>query len=294
VERVWTSVELIRWTEAYLAGKGFDDARLNAELLLAGVLEVKRLDLYLQFERPLAAGELAEFKDRLRRRVRREPLQYIEGIAEFRGLKLAVDRRVLIPRPETEMLVGEVLSWAAARADRLLDVLDVGTGSGAIALALRQEGRFGRVVASDQSEAALAVARGNAEAASMAGQVEFVAGDLFAPLAGQTFDVIVSNPPYIADGERRTLEPEVGEWEPEAALFAGADGLDVIRRLVKEAPVMLRPGGVLVLEIGATQAGAVTRLLDGSSDFARPIVKRDLAGRDRFVMAERLPIAAAV
>jgi release factor glutamine methyltransferase len=283
-ERVWTPVELIRWTETYLAGKGFEDARLNAELLLAGVLELKRLDLYLQFERPLTPEELARYKDRLRRRLRREPLQYIEGTAAFRELVLRVDRRALIPRPETEVLVGLVLQWAGKK-DRP-DVVDVGTGTGAIALSLRHEGRFGRVVATDVSPAALELARRNATESGLADALEFRLGPLYEPMDGERFDAIVSNPPYIAEEERSALDPEVADWEPPGALFAGHDGLEVIRELVAGASGHLRNGGLLAMEIGAGQADAVVGLVRAAGGFAEPIVERDLAGRDRIVLAE--------
>lgn len=286
VERVWTPIELVRWTDTYLAARGFEDARLIAERLLANVLGLRRLDLYLQFERPLTVEELAEYKVRLRRRMRHEPLQYIEGTAAFRTLELTVDRRVLIPRPETELLVGEVLAWAARRDDTdVLDALDVGTGSGAIAISLRVEGRFGRVVATDVSADALAVAAGNAAIAGVLESVEFRAGPLYGPVPGERFDVIVSNPPYVAEEERGSLPPEVAEWEPGTALFAGSDGLDVIRPLIGRAPDHLRDGGLLAIEIGAGQTAAVAGLVGATGRFGEPRIGKDYAGRDRIVLA---------
>ena len=282
---MWTVVEMLRWTAEYLGGKGFHNARLNGELLLAGVLGLRRLDLYLQFDRPLAPEELGEFKARLVRRTRREPLQYIEGEAHFRTLRLHVDTRVLIPRPETEQLVQHVLDWAAGR--QALQGLDVGTGSGAIALSLAVEGPFAQVRATDVSEAALEVARGNAGALDPPAPVVFSAGDGYDPVAAERFDVIVSNPPYIADSEREALDAEVRDWEPAAALFAGGDGLSVIRRLVAEAPRHLNPGGLLALEIGAGQGPQVAALVRATAAFTEPRVVQDFAGRDRVVMAER-------
>jgi release factor glutamine methyltransferase len=282
--RVWSVLELLRWTTTYLADRGLENARLNAELLLAGALRLKRLDLYLQYDRPLAAEELAEFKQRLKRRALREPLQYIDGVAAFRELLLKVDRRVLIPRPETEVLVEAVLGWARGR--EALHAVDVGTGSGAIALALATEGPFARVVAVDVQEDALALARENHAAAAPDSPVEFRPGDLLAPVRGERFDVVVSNPPYVRDDERTGLEPEVRDWEPARALFAGPDGLEVVRRLATDAPAVLRPGGLLALEVGAGQPAAVAALLRESGRWAEPRVLRDLAGRDRIVMAE--------
>ena len=274
---------MIRWTTDYLAGKGIREPRLNAELLLAGVLGMKRLDLYLQFDRPLRTEELEEYRSRLRRRARHEPLQYIAGHADFRELRLKVDRRVLIPRPETEVLVGEVLAWAKARG--AASVLDVGTGSGAIALSLATEGAFERVVAVDLSADALEVARENAAACGAA--VELRLGSLFDPVAGERFDAVVSNPPYVGERERDGLDAEVREWEPAAALFAGADGLDVIAELVRLAPDHLADGGLLALEIGEAQAAAAAGLIRATGRYGEPRVRRDLAGRDRIVLAER-------
>jgi release factor glutamine methyltransferase len=282
--RIWSVLELLRWTTGYLEEKGIPEARLTTEHLLAGALGLERLDLYLQYDRPLAAGELSLFKERLRRRTRREPLQYIEGRACFRQIELVVDRRVLIPRPETELLVGEVLRWAADHPGA--SVVEVGTGSGAIALSLAWEGAFGRIVATDVARDALDVARDNARRLGLEDVVDLRIGPLYDPIAGERFDVIVSNPPYVALTEAEALPPEVSRWEPPGALFAGETGLDVIESLVVGAPDHLRPGGVLVLEIGETQSAAVTRRIRDRRCFEDPLTIADLTGRDRFVLAE--------
>jgi release factor glutamine methyltransferase len=282
----WTLVEMLRWTSEYLSGKGFHNARLNAELLLAGTLGLKRLDLYLQFDRPLSPEELADFRERLRRRARREPLQYIDGTAAFRDLVLRVDRRVLIPRPETEVLVQHVLDWAAGRGN--LSAVDVGTGSGAIALALATEGPFARIVATDAQADALAAARENHHFAAPGAAVEFRLGDLLDPVHGERFDAVVSNPPYVGDEEAAALDPEVREWEPATALFAGVGGMEVIRRLVPQAAGVLVPGGLLAMEIGAGQGAAACAAIQETNAFGAPRVRPDLAGRDRVVLAERL------
>ena len=284
MDKVWTCLALIQWTTGYLEEKGFDEARLNAELLLAGVLGLKRLDIYLQFDRPLLAEELSEFKSRLRRRVRNEPIQYIEGVAHFRGLELKVDQRVLIPRPETEVLVDTVLAWADGR--EAPDVVDVGTGSGAIALALRKEGSFGRVVATDLSEDALKVAMGNRERLMPDLGVEFRAGRSLQPIEGEQFDVIVSNPPYVARSDGAGLPAEVRDWEPKKALFGGPDGLEVIRELIDAAPSHLRPGGLLAIEIGADQGVEVAALVRANPSLGAPVIRRDLTGRERILLAE--------
>ncbi len=284
--KVWSVLEMLRWTSDYLAGKGVESARLNADLLLAGTLGCKRLDLYLQYDRPLTPGELAAHRERLRRRALREPLHYIYGAAPFRDLWLDVDPRVLIPRPETEQLVGIVLEWMRGRAG--LDVLDVGTGSGAIALSLASEGPVRGVVATDSSADALEVARANAARVAPRAPVEFAAGDGYAAIAGRTFDVVISNPPYVALGEATALEPEIRGWEPAGALFAGGEGMDVIRALVEGAPSVLRCGGLLALEIGAGQGPAVSALVDATPGLGPPRLGKDLAGRDRMVLCERL------
>ncbi|MQA90898.1 MAG: peptide chain release factor N(5)-glutamine methyltransferase [Gemmatimonas sp.] len=282
---VWTPVDLIRWTGGYLERNGILEARLTAELLLAHVLGLKRLDLYLQYDRPLQEEELAAFKRGLRRRLRREPLQYILGTVDFRELNLRVDRRALIPRPETEVLVGEVLAWCGERGG--LDAVDIGTGSGAIALSLRREGTFGRVLATDTSEAALELAGENRDRLLGGPEsVEFRRGGGYSPLGGERFDVIVSNPPYVAEVDRPGLEPEVVEWEPCTALFGGPDGLDVIRALVSGAPDHLRVDGLLAVEIGADQADAVAEMVGLHPSFRTPCIRKDLAGRERILLAE--------
>src|SRR5690606_106906 len=226
------------------------DPRLEAELLLASVLGLKRLELALKPEEEVGEEVAAAFAAAVERRVAGEPIQYIVGEAAFREIDLRVDRRVLIPRPETEVLVEEVLRWAVARAERAgraLTAADIGTGSGAIALSLLREGPFGRVVGTDTSSDALDVARENAERLGRADRLELRHGALLAPLRGERFDVVVSNPPYVADAERGMLPEDVREWEPADALFAGPSGLEVLAALVEEAPLNLAPCGLLAL-----------------------------------------------
>ena len=285
---VWTVLRLMRWSGEYLEGKGVERGRLDAEHLLAHALGVKRLQLYLQFDRPLDREELDRFRPLLKRRGEREPLQYITGRAAFRHLDLAVDRRVLIPRPETEILVDEVLGWAAASGHPELSALDVGVGSGAIALSLLLEGPFPRVVATDASPEALAVTGENARALELQDRLDLREGSLFtAVAAGETFDVVVSNPPYVAEAEAATLEPEVRVWEPPGALFGGPDGLAVLRSLVAEGGAHVMPGGLLALEVGAGQAGLVVAELEAAGGYDEVRVRRDLAGRERVVLARR-------
>ena len=284
----WTILRMILWSAEYLTEKGVEAGRLDAEWLLSTALGVDRLQLYLQYDRPLSPEEREAFKPLLRRLASREPLQYIIGRSAFRQLELKTDPRVLIPRPETEVLVQEVLDWASAAGKSLGRVWEMGTGTGAVALSLAMEGACTTIVATDSSPDALSVAADNAERYDVSGLVEFREGSLFEPLEeGEEFDVIVSNPPYIAEGEKGELQPEVRDWEPPEALFAGEDGLDVIRQLVAGAPEHLLAGGFLALECGLGQAERIATDLNGTGAFAAVRIRPDLTGRPRFVIAER-------
>ena len=285
-----TALSLAGKATRHLAERGIENARLESELMLAAVLGLKRLDLYLQYDRPINEHELERFRTFVRRRLKREPLQYVLGHAAFRRLELQVDRRVLIPRPETEVLAGEVIDWLRTTgrldAGQRSTVLDLGTGSGAIALSVAQE-TGAQVVATDASADALAVACANARRLGLESHVDFRAGSLWEPIRSEDrFAAIVSNPPYVADAERETLMPEVRDWEPESALFAGPDGLDVIRAIVAQAPAHLEPGGLLALEVGADQAGAVSELCAARGGYHNIRIRKDLAGRERVVLAE--------
>jgi release factor glutamine methyltransferase len=283
VER--TALELAKQAGVFLGERGIENGRLEAELLLSGILGNRRLDLYLQYDRPVTADEIARYRAAVRRRLRREPLQYILGEVDFRRLRLSVDRRALIPRPETEVLVGTVLEWAGGRPD--LSAIDIGTGSGAIALSLAVEGEFGRIVATDVSADAIELARHNAQRCGVAGRIEFRHGELWADNGdGARFDVVVSNPPYIAESERSSLEPEVRDWEPAGALFAGADGLSVVNAIVDGAWDQLNEGGLLAVEIGAGQGDAV-RERACERGYAAVRVITDLAGRQRIALASK-------
>jgi release factor glutamine methyltransferase len=270
----------------YLTGKGVETARLDAEHMLAHTLGVGRLEMYLQHERPLDESELERFRPLLRRRAQREPLQYILGRQAFRELELAVGPGVLIPRPETEQLVEVVLAWAEGKEN--LVALDVGIGSGAIALSLLQEGGFARCVGTDSSTEAIEFAARNADAAGLASRLELREGSLLGPIGDdERFDTVVSNPPYVAVSERDALQPEVASWEPAEALFAGADGLDVLRQIVPAAAPALRVGGLLALEVGDGQAEAVVELVRQAESYSDTTVHPDLAGKGRIVTAVR-------
>jgi release factor glutamine methyltransferase len=282
----WTVMRLMRWSGEYLEGKGVEGGRLDAEHLLSSVLGMGRLDLYLHFDRPVAADELARFKPLLQARAGRKPLQYVLGRAAFREIELVVDPRVLIPRPETEELVGAVLAQVRESGRSDLRILDVGTGSGAIALALAHEETFAQVVATDLSEEALVLARENAGRLGLTDRVEFRCGPLLEPvMAGEQFDVIVSNPPYVSEEDFEGLDPEVRDWEPRMALVAKDSGLAVALALVDRSRGALSRSGLLALEVGVNQAGRVAEAIEATTGFEKASILKDLAGRERMVLA---------
>lgn len=285
-QQVWTILGVLQWTEKRFSERAIGTPRLDAQLLLAEVLGKDRVYLYTHFDQPLEAEELAKYRGLIQRRLAGEPVAYLVGKKEFRSLELAVDARVLVPRPDTEATVEAALACLPAEgAGGVARVVDVGTGSGAIALALKKERPDLEVIAVDRSADAAAVARGNAERLGLA--VEVVEGDLLAPVAGRgPFAVIVSNPPYVKTGEIAGLAAEVRK-EPMAALDGGEDGLVVIRRLVQEAWSLLGEGGALVMEVGAGQAGAVGALLAAAGRWEAAVVTKDLAGIERVVAARR-------
>ncbi|HEU5210442.1 MAG TPA: peptide chain release factor N(5)-glutamine methyltransferase [Longimicrobiales bacterium] len=284
-----TALALAQKAAQLLRERGFENARLEAELLLAGVLGVKRLELYTQFDRPINDRELETFRAWVRRRLKHEPLQYITGDVQFRSLRLKVDRRALIPRPETEVLVGVVLEHLQRQTTSVPRVLDLGTGTGAIALAILAEHPAATAVATDVSLDALALAGENAALTGHTGRIELLHGDLWDAVPDERFDVVVSNPPYVAEREAADLAPEVREWEPGSALFAAADGLAVLERIVDGAAAHLQPGGLLALELGLGQAEAVAARIDATRAFETARITQDLAGRPRIVSAVRAP-----
>jgi release factor glutamine methyltransferase len=260
-------------------------ARRDAETLLAHVVGCDRTYLFAHPEAELTAEQRASFELLVARREAREPLQHLTGVQEFYGLPLRVTRDTLIPRPETELLVEAVLGWADARAGALR-VLDVGTGTGAIALALAKHLPHAEITAVDISAAALDVARGNAERLGLTQRVVFGLSDLLREIATeQHFDAIVSNPPYISNADAPTLEPEVVDHEPHSALFAGADGLDIYRRLIPQAHAALEPGGLLAMEFGFGQRESLHALLEAGWNDVRFL--DDYAGIPRVVLAQR-------
>ncbi len=276
----WTIARMLRWMQEDFAGRGVDNPRLDAELLLAHALEVERIRLYLDLERPLTATELDAIRALVKRRRAREPVAYILGYRDFWGRRFRVTPAVLIPRPDTETLVEQALGRLEGDA---VDVLDLCTGSGCVAVSIACERPKARVVATDISEEALAVARENAFA--LGAEVRFALGDLFGDEWGP-FDLVTANPPYVRQDELGTLQPEVVEHEPTLALVAGPTGLEFYERLAPMAFERLRRGGHLLVEVGAGQAPAVAERLSlaGFTDVA---AHRDLGGHARVVAGRR-------
>lgn len=285
--KMWRVVDLLDWTVGYFQQHGIPNPRLDAEVLLGHLLEKSRLQLYLHFEMPVFQEHLTPFRELIKKRIAHTPVSYLTNRKEFMSLDFYVDERVLIPRPETEQLVETILTTAVGNSQRLLEL---GTGSGVIATSLAVQQPEWEIVATDISDPALVVARKNAETHASAAQIRFLSGDLFEPVdaicanGDAQFDWIVSNPPYIKNTERATLSPDVRDHEPEIALFAGDDGLDVIRRLIAEAPKYLAPSGKLILEIGATQANTVRTLLDAESAYSTYELFKDYAWKERIVL----------
>jgi release factor glutamine methyltransferase len=290
-------LEIIKKTTDFFTSKGVESPRLNAELLIGHALGLKRMQLYLQFERLLAEVELEKIRPLVRRRAQREPLQYIMGETEWSGLKLKTDKRALIPRPETELLVEFVvkavkeLRGTGEPVSAAMRILDLGTGTGALALALAKEFPDAAVTAVDVSEEALALAKENAMALGLSERVTILKSDWFSAVpepkeAAERFGLIVSNPPYLTEAEVTEAEPEVREFEPTSALIAADAGAADLKKIIAEAPGFIAAGGILALETGIAQHAELMAAC-AAAGFARSESRQDLTGRDRFVLAWR-------
>jgi release factor glutamine methyltransferase len=286
----WTILKLIRWAEERFRKEGLPTPRLDAEVLLAESLGMDRVGLYTHFDQPLQPEELARFKKMIQRKMAREPLAYIIGKREFWSLPFKVTPDVLIPRPETEGLVAEALEVLAdaERAEGGWRILEIGTGSGAISIALAKELPSASLVATDLSAKALAVARENAFRNGVQERIQFLQGDLFDPLEeGSCFDLILSNPPYVPRSHFASLAPEVRDFEPRIALDGGEDGLVFFRRALPRVGRYLLPGGWFMAEIGAGQGPDVRKAAAECSDLEAFAFVPDLAGIQRVFKARK-------
>jgi release factor glutamine methyltransferase len=278
---VWSVRRVLSWAADDLKRRGNESGRLDAELLLARVLDLTRIGLIMHSERPLSPAELGRFRELFKRRRQGEPVAYLLGEREFFGISLRVDARVLIPRPDTERLVEVALERTRARS-MCGSALDLCTGSGCVAIAFARSRPTWRVTGVDVSPDALEVARDNALRSGAVRNLRLLSGSLFTPVPGQRFDLVTANPPYIPTGELAELPVDVRGFEPQLALDGGPDGLTLVRRIAEQAHEHLTPGGLLALEICADQGPRALELLVGLG-FRDVALARDLGGRDRVV-----------
>jgi release factor glutamine methyltransferase len=286
----WTIQKLLSWITDYFTDKAIESPRLMAELLISHVLGLKRIDLYVQFERIVEKQQLEQLHGLVKRAGNNEPIQYLAGKTEFYSMEFSIRKGCLIPRPETELLVERAIEFLRAKGgDRL--VCDLCTGSGCIGIAIAHNYKQAKVIATDICEDALKIAAENIEKYKLQQQVHLLCGDLFEaivePLDSGQFDMIVCNPPYVSDIEYEQLEANVKEYEPSKALRAGVDGLDVYRRIISDVDQFLKPAGQLMLEIGYKQGDAVRRMLEESQIFTNIKIEKDFHDNDRIVSAEK-------
>jgi release factor glutamine methyltransferase len=277
----WTVGRVVRWAADDFRARGIESPRLEAELLLAHALDTDRMRIIVEADRELTDGELARFRDLIKRRRKGEPVAYLRGHKEFYGRSFRVDGRVLVPRADTEILVETALRRTSDRSmgRRYLDLC---TGSGCVAISIAKERPASQVFAVDASADALAVAKENAIRLGAAAQIAWLLGDLFEPLAAPApkFELITANPPYIPEEELAALSPDIRDFEPRLALSGGTDGLEVLRRIVRDAPRFLRPAGVLAVEMGMGQASRLLELFS-EAGFVEVTVDKDYGGHDR-------------
>lgn len=290
----WNILKLLRWSASYFESHQIDSPRATAEILLASTLGLERIDLYIRHDRPMSAAELADYKQLIKRRVRREPVAYILGEKQFWGLDLRVNPWVLIPRPDTECLVETTLALLPRKpATTGQRILELGTGSGAVILAVASERPGNRYWATDRSLPILVTAKNNAKRHNLEHRVRFLASDWFDGLKHGmrtdqgAFDLILSNPPYVPTAEIEKLAPEIKCNEPSAALDGGSDGLAWIRHIITQAPLYLKSKARLLLEIGFDQKAAVQRIATGAGAYDDIQFFKDLAGHHRVAALRR-------
>ena len=283
----WTILKLIEWTTEYFQKQGMANPRLESELLLAHLLVKKRIDLYLGFDRPVSPQELAAYKLLIQRRTKQEPLQYITQRQEFWSLDFKVGPGVLIPRPETECLIEYVVKIFESRRNHSLQILDIGTGSGILAVVLAKEFPQANIWAVDISERALSYAVDNAKTHGVSSQIHFQKSDLFSAVeASQKFDLIISNPPYLTEEEWKQLPLHIREFEPPEALRGGAAGMDFHLKILDSAPLFLMPHGAVVLEIAPSQEDVLKEYLTRHKKFSEFDIVQDYEHRARVLVAQ--------
>ncbi len=284
----WTIQKLLNWITEYFTDKGLDSPRLSAELLLSGVLAMKRIELYTQFDRPVAGQQLDRLHDLVKRAGQSEPVAYLVGKTEFYSLEFDITPACLIPRPETELLAERAIEFLRTRSGTQF-VCDLCTGCGCIAIAIAKNFHDARLIATDVCDAALNVAAQNIEKYQLKDRIQLLCGDLFEPIMPQLdvekFDLIVCNPPYVSAVEFEALDKNVKDYEPELALFAGEDGLDVYRRIVERVDSFLKSDAALMLEIGYSQGQVVKELLEQAGCFTEITIEKDFNDNDRIATA---------
>jgi len=287
---IWTIQKLLNWTTEYLTNKSIDSPRFSAELLLSHVVGLKRIELYTQFDKQVPQQQLDLLHELVKRAGLHEPVAYLSGITEFYSLDLDITSDCLIPRPETELLVQRAIEFLRTRSG-IQYICDLCTGSGCIAVAIAKNVPYARVTATDISDAALEIAARNVEKHQLKKQIRLLCGDLFEPIIQQLdvsqFDLIVCNPPYVSTAEYEKLDKNVKDYEPEFALLAGEDGLDVYRRIIEKVDEFLKPGAALMLEIGYAQGPAFRELLEQTGAFEKIVIEKDLHNNDRVVTTRK-------
>ena len=286
----WTIQKLLNWITQYFTDNNIDAPRLSAEMLLSFILKLARIELYTNFDKVIDEFDLDRLHGLVKRCVDNEPIQYLIGSTEFYSLSLNVSADCLIPRPETELLVERAIEFLRTRSGPQY-ICDLCTGSGCIAVAIAKNFENARIIATDICDKALAVAAMNVEKYNLRDRIELLNGDLFAPVIAQLdvseFDLIVTNPPYVSSSEYEALAENVKNYEPKHALYAGADGLDIYRRIISEIDKHLKPGGAFIAEIGYAQGPAVKELLEETDVFTDIKIEKDFNRNDRVVTATK-------
>jgi release factor glutamine methyltransferase len=288
----WTIQKLLNWVTEYFTGKDIDSPRLSAEWLLCYVLGLKRIELYTQFGKIVGQEQLSQLHELVKRAGAHEPIAYITGKKEFYSLEFEITKDCLIPRPETELLVERAIEFLRTRSGEQF-ACDLCTGSGCVAVAIARNFANCRIVATDISDSALAVAEKNVAKHGLMNRIKLLQGDLFEPiisgLGPAKFDLIVSNPPYVSEPEYEKLAANVKDFEPKSALTAGLDGLDIIKKIIADANQHLKPTGTLILEIGNEQGPALRDILETAGYFDNVKIEKDYANLDRLAIAATKP-----